>query len=491
IREAHGLGADVPLEQDEDVLDTWFSSALWPFSTLGWPEQTPRLKTFYPTSVLVTGFDIIFFWVARMVMMGLKLMDEVPFREIYIHGLVRDADGNKMSKSKGNILDPLDLIDGIELEALVSKRTTGLMQPDLAPRIEAATRRQFADGIPAYGTDALRFTFCSLATTGRDIRFDLGRIQGYRNFCNKIWNAARYVLMNTEGHDCGAGDKADRSLPDRWIDHRLNQLSTDVRLNVEQYRFDLAAQAIYEFTWNEFCDWYLELTKPALNQATEASSRATRHTLVNVLEKLMRITHPLMPFITETIWQRVAPLAGAAGDTIMRQPYPEPNSEREDPQAVAAVAWLKRVVLGVRRIRGEMDIPPGKRIPLLLQQGDDDDHRRLDAHRDYVESLARTESIDWLAPDETPPEAATSLAGDLKLLVPLAGLIDKQAESERLAKDIAKRRNELDRSAGKLNNAAFLERAPAAIVKKEELRGQELEAAIAKLEEQLQRLTAL
>ncbi len=379
VRDKHGLAGDFPLEQDADVLDTWFSSALWPFSTLGWPEDTDRLKAFYPTSVLITGFDIIFFWVARMIMMGLKFMDDVPFRDVYIHGLVRDAQGDKMSKSKGNVLDPIDLIDGIELEPLVDKRTKGMMQPHLAEKIAKQTRKEFPDGIPAFGTDALRFTFAALATTGRDIKFDLGRIEGYRNFCNKLWNASRYVLMNTGGEGQAAraerqGEDADIELSaaDRWIRSRLHETIATVRNAIEGYRFDLAAQAIYDFTWNNFCDWYLELCKPVLTgeHASDAAKRGTRQTLLQTLETLLRLTHPFMPFITEEIWQKVKPLAGApdsySGDTIMLAPYPVADAAAADADAVAEIEWVQQFILGVRRIKGEMNIPPGKPLPVLV-----------------------------------------------------------------------------------------------------------------------------
>ncbi|MDX1498101.1 MAG: valine--tRNA ligase, partial [Salinisphaeraceae bacterium] len=369
VREKHGLAADMALTQDEDVLDTWFSSALWPFSTLGWPQQTPELARYYPTNVLVTGFDIIFFWVARMIMMGLKFMDDVPFKEVYITGLIRDSEGQKMSKSKGNVLDPIDLIDGIELDDLLAKRTQGLMQPQMAKRIDKATRKEFPDGIAAYGTDAMRFTFAALASTGRDIRFDLGRVAGYRNFCNKLWNAARYVLMNTQGQDCGLDDSADISMTvaDRWIISRLQKTEATVNEHIQNYRFDLAAKALYEFTWHEYCDWYLELCKPALTgDASEALQRGTRRTLLRVLETLLRLLHPLMPFITEEIWQQIAPLAGVEGDTIMLRPYPEADKSKMDPEAETEISWIQGFVLGLRQIRGEMDISPGKPLPVLL-----------------------------------------------------------------------------------------------------------------------------
>jgi len=512
VREKHGLPSDLSLTQDQDVLDTWFSSALWPFSTLGWPEQTERLATFYPTSVLVTGFDIIFFWVARMIMMGIKFMGDVPFREIYIHGLVRDADGNKMSKSKGNILDPLDLVEGIGLEPLVVKRTTGLMQPELSPKIEAATRRQYPDGIPAFGTDALRFSFCSLATTGRDIRFDLGRVEGYRNFCNKLWNAARFVLMNTEDQDCG---QAQEGLPwtvaDRWILSLLQDVTERVHEAVAQYRFDRAAQALYEFIWNEYCDWYLELTKPVLMDASTDPDirRGTRQTLVRVLEATLRLIHPLVPFISEEIWQRVAPLAvpfaESQGQSIMLQPYPVPVPDLRDDQAVAEIEWVKEFVLGVRRIRGEMNISPAKRVPVLVRQdvaGDpseqenvtkvvEEHRRRLAGNYQSLTTLARIESITWLEQGAALPESATALLGDLEIRIPLAGLIDVDAEMARLAKEVEKRKQELTRGQGKLNNPKFVDRAPADVVAKEQAKVEELAGAIGKLEEQRARLQGL
>ncbi len=494
VRAKHAIAGDVVLHQDEDVLDTWFSSALWPFSTLGWPEDTERLRTFYPTSVLVTGFDIIFFWVARMIMMGLEFMGDVPFHEVYIHGLVRDAEGNKMSKSKGNILDPLDLIDGIELEPLVAKRITGLMQPDMAPRIEASTRKQFPDGIPAYGTDALRFTFCSLATTGRDIRFDMGRIQGYRNFCNKLWNAARYVLMNTEGQDCGeTGGELELGVPERWIISRLERAEAAVQEAIGQYRLDLAAQAVYEFTWNEYCDWYVELAKPTLTDehASEARRRGTRRTLLRVLEALLRLAHPLLPFITEEIWQQVAPRAGKSGPTIMLQPYPESDPARIDTGAEDDMAWLQGFVLGVRKLRNDLDVAPSRRVAVLLDGGSESDRTRLAAAEPYIAFLARVERFDWLAEGSDAPQAAVTLLGDLRILLPMAGLIDKQAELARVGKELEKRGAELARVEGKLANSNFVDRAPADVVARERERAEEIRAAINELEMQRQRLETL
>ncbi|MDO9371255.1 MAG: valine--tRNA ligase [Gammaproteobacteria bacterium] len=487
LQEAQQQAKGKSLKQDEDVLDTWFSSALWPFSTLGWPEKTPELKTFYPTSVLVTGFDIIFFWVARMIMMGLKFTGEVPFREVYIHGLVRDSEGQKMSKSKGNVLDPIDLIDGIELEALVAKRTSGLMQPEMAQKIERATRKQFPDGIPAYGTDALRFTFASLATQGRDIRFDTGRIEGNRNFCTKLWNAARYVLMNTEDKDCGqAGGDVKLTLADRWIISRLQTTEQVVIDSIQAYRFDLAAQAMYEFAWNDYCDWYLELSKPVLLSAhSDADTlRGTRRTLVRVLETLLRLAHPLMPFITEEIWQRVAPLAGKQGDTIMRQPYPVPQPEKIDSAALAEMQWVQAFILALRSLRSGMNIPPGKPLPLLLQGGGENERAYLERNRAYLTTLARLASIEWLATNDSAPDSATALVGEMKLLIPMAGLIDKQVELARLEKEIGKLNKELASLTGRLANPDYVQRAPAEVVSAGRQRAEEIHSSLAKLEEQ-------
>ena len=496
VRGQHGLAADFPLTQDPDVLDTWFSSALWPFSTLGWPEATDRLKTFYPTSVLITGFDIIFFWVARMIMMGLKFMDDVPFRDVYIHGLVRDAQGDKMSKSKGNVLDPIDLIDGIALDDLVEKRTSGMMQPRLADRIAKHTRRDFPSGIPGFGTDALRFTFAALATTGRDIKFDLGRIEGYRNFCNKLWNAARYVLMNTEDHDCGAGAAADAielSAADHWIRSRLNGTTSTVREALDAYRFDHAAQAIYDFTWNSFCDWYLELCKPVLTSetASEAAKRGTRRTLVQTLETLLRLAHPIMPFITEEIWQKVAPLAGVTGETIMLAPFPIADRSLDDPEASAEMEWVQQFILGVRRIKGEMNIPPSKALPVLVANAGERQRQWISIARPYLDFLARTETITLLDDERDAPESAIALVGEMKILIPMAGLIDKDAELARLDKEITRLRSDVERIEKKLANPNFVDKAPAAVVQKERDRLGEQGAAVANLMAQRTRIAAL
>ncbi len=494
VRERHGLAADDSLAQDPDVLDTWFSSALWPFSTLGWPDDTERLKTFYPTSVLVTGFDIIFFWVARMIMMGLKFMGDVPFREVYIHGLVRDAHGQKMSKSKGNVLDPIDLIDGIDLETLVNKRTTGMMQPHLAKKIAEQTRTDFPQGIPSFGTDALRFTFAALASTGRDINFDLSRTEGYRNFCNKLWNAARYVLTNSEGQDCGQGGEAvTLSLADRWILSRQQQAIQRVVESLDSYRFDLVVQTLHEFTWSEYCDWYLELTKTVLNDplATPEARRGTRRTLVRVLETLLRLAHPLIPFITEEIWQRAAPLAGVAGETLMRQATPVALEPLIDSEAEADMAWVMQFILGIRRIRGEMNIAPSRPVPVLLQEASEADQRRLKTHRRYLDSLARLESVRVLITSETAPESALSLVGGMKVLIPLAGLIDVAAERVRLTKDIDRLSQDLERIAAKLANPGFVARAPAAVVEKERAKLEEQGRALKSLMAQRGRLEDL
>ncbi|MDH5328035.1 MAG: valine--tRNA ligase [Gammaproteobacteria bacterium] len=496
VRREHKLGNDITLRQDEDVLDTWFSSALWPFSTLGWPEQTPEMDTFYPTNVLVTGFDIIFFWVARMIMMGLKFTGKVPFHEVYIHGLVRDSHGQKMSKSKGNVLDPIDLIDGVELETLVSKRTTGLMQPQMAPKIEKATRQDYPDGIPPFGTDALRFTFAAMASTGRDINFDLNRVEGYRNFCNKVWNAARYVLMNTEGQDCGQSNK-DYSLnaADRWIIARLQQTTKHVIQSFKQYRMDLAAQAIYDFTWNEYCDWYLELSKPVLNNkdSSEQALRGTRHTLIHVLDSILRLSHPIMPYITEEIWQRVAPLTGMmleSNSSIMTQAYPECDESLIDATSVEEIHWLQSLIMCVRKIRSEMNIKPGKPLPVLLQDASENDRALLHKYQNYVEKLAKTESITSLDAEEA-PESATCLVGNMKVLIPMAGLIDKDAEIKRLNKDLAKLQKDLDGGEARLNNPSFVEKAPEAVVNKERERIDGIRAAIGNLEQQLEKISKL
>ena len=472
-------------------LDTWFSSALWPFSTLGWPEKTPELKQFYPTSVLVTGFDIIFFWVARMIMMGMKFMDDIPFKDIYIHGLVRDSDGQKMSKSKGNVLDPIDLIDGITLEALVEKRTKGLMQPKMAAKIETSTRKQYPDGIPAFGTDALRFTFAALASTGRDVKFDLHRIEGYRNFCNKLWNASRFVLMNCE--DQQVADEIDfATLPptDKWILSRQQELIDLVHHDIQNYRFDLAAKALYEFTWNEFCDWYLELIKPVMFSEDENAKKQTRRVLLEVLENLLKLLHPIIPFITEEIWQSIAPKLGINSKTIMLQAYPRSNNELIDVDSAAEIDWLKEFIAGVRKIRSEMNITPSKEVPILLQQCSSTDLERLETHRNALDKLAKLESITIITNEEM-PEAALALVGEMRVLIPMTGLINKDEELKRLTKDIGKLESNIEKTRAKLNNPNFKDKAPAAIVEKEQDRIKEQEQTLVELRQQKQKIEKL
>jgi valyl-tRNA synthetase len=490
------LGRDAALKRDDDVLDTWFSSALWPFSTLGWPEQTDALQTFYPTSVLVTGFDIIFFWVARMIMMGLKFAGDVPFREVYITGLIRDEHGDKMSKSKGNIIDPIDLIDGIELEALVAKRTSGMMQPHLKDKIEKNTRKQFPNGIPSYGTDALRFTFAALATMGRDIRFDLGRIDGYKNFCNKIWNATRYVQMNLENVDRTAleSGEVEYSIADRWIRSRLGATIETVRAKLADYRFDLAAQSVYEFAWYEYCDWYLEFSKPTLQSTTasDAQKRAARRTLVEVLEAYLRLLHPLMPFITEEIWQSIAPIAGKQGPTIMLQPFPKRAEFEHDEAAERAIAPVKSAILGARQIRGQLDVPRSRQMPSYLKPSSAEARQHIEANRTYVVALANLSELHFIDDEANLPPTAMQLVDGETTHVPLASIIDDpDAELSRLAKRKAKTRQDLAKCEGKLSNQNFVANAPAEIVEQERTRIADFKSEIAQLEEQERRVALL
>jgi len=498
VRKKYGLDKKIVLKQDEDVLDTWFSSALWPFSTLGWPQQTQRLKDFYPGNVLVTGFDIIFFWVARMIMMGIKFTGEVPFHEVYIHGLVRDSHGQKMSKSKGNVLDPLDLIEGIDLETLVAKRNTGLMQPQMAPKIEKATRKEFPDGIPAFGADALRFTFAAMASTGRDINFDLQRVEGYRNFCNKIWNAANYVKMNCDNQDCGQTNKDKQlSIADNWIISRFQTTVDTVRQAFANYRMDLAAQAIYEFTWNEYCDWYLELSKAVLydENAADTLVRGTRHTLVNVLESLLRLAHPIIPFITEEIWQDLRGLSSLEKidsiKSIMLAPYPVANRNLISAQAENEMQWVQSFILGVRKIRGEYNISPGKPLPVLLQNGSDSDEALLHKHQSSLSKLCNTDSIVWLKANQVAPHSSTALVGEMRVLIPMAGLIDKQAEIDRLNKLLSKETKELERLASKLNNEEFISKAPEKVIAVERDKAKRSETSIEQLKQQLEKIKAM
>ncbi|WP_439135889.1 valine--tRNA ligase [Pseudomaricurvus sp.] len=505
VREKHNIPAEAVLKQDDDVLDTWFSSGLWTFGTLGWPAQTDFLKTFHSTDVLVTGFDIIFFWVARMIMLTLHFKKEVPFHTVYVHGLVRDGQGQKMSKSKGNVLDPIDLIDGIDLESLVAKRTAGMMVPRLREKIEKQTRKEFPDGLAAYGTDALRYTYYSLASTGRDIKFDVGRIEGFRNFCNKIWNASRYVLMNCEvqndagdrvsAKDCGqdGSDNYELSVADRWIIAKLQQVEKAFAEGVEAYRFDLASQALYDFIWNEYCAWYLELSKPILtsDDFSEAQKIGTRRTMVRALEEILRLAHPLMPFITEEIWQRVKDLAGAEGETIMTAALPQCDDSLIDQKAIVDVEWLKGVIEGVRNIRGEMNISPAKSVPLYFANGSDNDQRCLNDNRQFLMRLASLESITWLNAGEEAPMSATGLVGDMEILVPMAGLIDVQAETARLNKEIDRITKDIQRVEGKLNNPKFVDKAPAEVVQKEKDKLADMQSALAKLAEQVKKIAEL
>ncbi|WP_420550900.1 valine--tRNA ligase [Litorivicinus lipolyticus] len=490
VRTNNNLG-DIELTQDNDVLDTWFSSALWTFSTLGWPDETPELAKFHPTDVLVTGFDIIFFWVARMIMMTLKFRGEVPFKKVYVHGLVRDGEGKKMSKSKGNVLDPIDVIDGIDLETLVSKRTGNMMQPQLAKRIEKATRKEFPDGIDAFGTDALRFTFAAMATTGRDINFNLERVAGYRNFCNKLWNAARFVLMNVEGHDLTVTDGLTPGLADRWIVSQLQAAEAEVHRSFADLRIDRAAQTLYEFIWHQYCDWYLELAKAVLQgDADEATKAATRRTLVTVLEAALRLAHPIMPFITEEIWQTVAPRVNLGGASISQAPYPAPEADKIDAEADTAIAWLKDTVVAVRTVRGEMNIPPSKKLDVILNAGHDSD-RALSATCDgLLKRLAGVDNLRWLDDDEA-PVASMGVVGDMEVLVPMAGLIDAGAEIARLTKEADRLRGDIKRTAGKLGNAGFVDKAPAEVVDKERAKLADAEATLERLETQIVKLNTL
>ena len=487
-RRKANLGDEVALTQDEDVLDTWFSSALWTFATLGWPDETDELAEFHPTDVLVTGHDIIFFWVTRMIMMTLKFTGEVPFHKVYIHGLVRDAQGRKMSKTKGNGLDPLDLIDGIGLEELVRKRTENLTQPQMARGIEKDTRKEFPNGIPSFGTDAVRFTFCALASTGRNVRFDLSRTEGYRNFCNKLWNAARFVLMNA-GEQPLDGPR-ELGLADRWIRSRAKRLVRDCRLAVETFRFDLYAGSIYEFAWHEYCDWYLELSKPLLWDDSTGPDRqtGTRRTLVEVLELLLRVAHPVLPFITEAIWRDVAPLLGIERPSIMLEPFPQDGELPDDPEAEAAMDWLKGVVTALRNIRGEAGIKPGRQIDVLLRGGDHRDRELAATTRPLLERLAKVGSINWLPEGEQPPANALALVGELNIMVPLAGLIDIQAERARIAKEIDRKGRELRSIETKLGNDKFVQNAPPHIVEKERTRASDARATLAALQKQLDSL---
>lgn len=471
VRFKYKLDPSLQLKQDEDVLDTWFSSALWPFSTLGWPEKTPDLEQFYPTSTLITGFDIIFFWVARMIMMGLKFTGKVPFKEVVITGLIRDSEGHKMSKSKGNVLDPIDIIDGIDLETLVKKRTANLLLSSACDKIEKNTRKEFPEGIAAFGTDALRFTFCSLASTARNVRFDIGRVEGYRNFCNKLWNASRYVLLNTEDEHADFDDGPFQYNPvDQWIFSRLQYTIAQCHHYFETYRFDLLANTLYEFVWHEYCDWYLELSKPVLYNphALGAIKRGTRRTLIQVLDAILKLLHPIMPFITEEIWQRTSKLSTQNTESIMLSAYPQVDEQQRNPVIEEEISWLKMVIQTIRTIRSEMTISPAKLIPLHLRNANPLCQERIDKYQDTLLSLGKLSQIQFLDQQQITPVSASAVVGEMELLIPMSGLIDKEAELARLEKELGKLQKDIVLAEGKLNNPHFTDKAPAEIIAKEQ-----------------------
>ena len=492
-RKKYQLEPNINLKQDDDVLDTWFSSALWPFSTLGWPNKTNALKTFYPTTVLVTGFDIIFFWVARMIMMGLKFTGRVPFQEVYIHGLVRDKKGQKMSKSKGNILDPIDLVDGIDLNSLIKKRTDGLMQPQLAPMITSETKKEFPSGIPEFGTDALRFTFAALATTGRDIRFDLNRIEGYRNFCNKLWNAARFIIMNTEGVKLLEKDpnQADMSLADIWIQGKLHSLIKSVENNIANYRIDLIASSLYNFVWHDYCNWYLELSKSILkegNQIRLEQKHATQLNLLSTLDATLKCLHPIIPFITEELWQKIN--NDPTKSSIMVENYPVSKDFMVNQPVLDQMDWLISFVISVRQIRSEMSIPPKKIIPVLLKDASSGDIEKLKETNQYIQDLAFTEKVTVLDDRKTIPISATALLGGTKILIPLEGLIDIKSEQSRLERKLTKIQKDLKSTEQQLSNQNFLSNAPKDIVEKLESRRENLIRDKQKIAEQIKLLSS-
>ncbi|NRB67451.1 MAG: valine--tRNA ligase [Vibrio sp.] len=502
VRANNNLAPVVVLRQDDDVLDTWFSSALWTFGTQGWPEQTEDLKTFHPSDVLVTGFDIIFFWVARMIMMTMHFnkdengKSQVPFKTVYVTGLIRDENGDKMSKSKGNVLDPIDMIDGIDLESLVEKRCGNMMRPQLAKKIEKNTRKTFENGIEPYGTDALRFTLAAMASTGRDINWDMKRLEGYRNFCNKLWNASRYVLMNE--HDCGMSLSAEEranlefSLADKWIESQFELAAKEFNAHLDNFRLDMAANTLYEFIWNQFCDWYLELTKPVLWKGTEAQQVATRHMLITVLEKTLRLAHPVLPYITESIWQSVKPLVdGVEGDTIMTQALPQFNQENFNAEIVEDIEWVKTFITAIRNLRAEYDIAPSKGLSVMVKVADEKDAARIEANKTVLSSLAKLDEIKVLAEGEETPACATKLVEKSELMIPMAGLIDKDAELARLDGEIKKTHGEIKRIEGKLGNEGFVAKAPEAVVAKEREKLEGYQETLIKLEEQKTTIAAL
>jgi valyl-tRNA synthetase len=480
-------GSDVELTQDDDVLDTWFSSALWPFSTLGWPEETPELSRFYPTSVLVTGFDIIFFWVARMIMFGLKFAGDVPFRDIYITGLIKDGNGQKMSKSKGNVLDPIDLIDGINLEDLLDKRTQGMMQPKLAEKIKKQTQKEFPNGIPSFGTDAIRFTFTALASFGRDIKFDLKRVEGYRNFCNKLWNASRFVLMNLESKTIN--HEAALSSQDKWILSRLQHVKIEVQKHLSDYRLDLMSQTLYEFVWHDYCDWYLELSKPLLENSQ--TKQGCESTLIKVLTETLVLLHPIIPFITEEIFEQSQKILSKSHDKLISQPFPEPQNELLDDNAEAEINWLKDFILGIRKIRGEMNLSPGKPLPCFIKNFSTQDKSFIESNRSILTTIAKLDSISLLSETDEEEESAIALVGEMKLLIPLAGLIDKGAEQERLNKEIEKLLKLKSQFSAKLSNEKFVKGAPEAVVNNEKQKLASTESALNDLESQLEKISNL
>jgi len=488
IKEAQKQAGDgVELTQDEDVLDTWVSSALWPFSTLGWPEKTPELSRFYPTSVLVTGFDIIFFWVARMIMFGIKFAGNVPFKDIYITGLIKDGHGQKMSKSKGNVLDPIDLIDGISLEELLEKRTQGMMQPELASKIKKQTEKEFSNGIPPFGTDALRLTFTALASFGRDIKFDLKRVEGYRNFCNKLWNASRFVLMKLESRSINFD--AALSTPDKWILSRLQHTKIAVEKHLSDYRLDLMSQTLYEFVWHDYCDWYLELSKPLLdNNETRPGCEAT---LIKVLTETLTLLHPIIPFITEEIFEQCRSLNNDKSERLITKPCPEIDETLISKKSESEIAWLQEFILGIRQIRGEMNISPGKRLPCFIQNLNTSDEVYIKNNLSIISTLAKLESIKQLSENESSPESATALVGEMKILIPLAGLVDKEQEILRLNKEIDKLIKHQQQLSGKLNNKKFISEAPKTVVEKEQSKLSSVEKALGDLELQLKKISSL
>ncbi|BBB22797.1 valyl-tRNA synthetase [Abyssogena phaseoliformis symbiont OG214] len=480
-------GEGITLTQDEDVLDTWFSSALWPFSTLGWPEKTPDLSHFYPTDVLVTGFDIIFFWVARMIMFGLKFTGKVPFKDIYITGLIKDGQGQKMSKSKGNVLDPIDLIDGITLQDLLKKRTQGLMQPKMAEKIKKQTKKEFADGIPAFGTDALRFTFAALASFGRDIKFDLKRVEGYRNFCNKLWNASRFVLMKLESETIDTN--AQLSTADEWILSCLQNTKNNVEKHLADYRLDLMSQTLYEFVWHDYCDWYLELSKPLLQD--DATKAGTQATLIKVLNEIVTLLHPIIPFITEEIFEQCNVITSRNSTSLMTQSYPQVINNLISTKAEVEIKWLQTFILGIRQIRGEMKIPPSKPLPCFVQNFNATDEQYLTNNMSILNSLAKMENIDKLTTTEQAPESSTALVGDMKIFIPLAGLIDKNQEIVRLNKEIEKLEKQKTQFEGKLNNENFIKGAPKTIINIEKERLAVTLSAINDFINQLKKISSL